>query len=179
MMCVLTTIVVAVSLLFVVIPVGRIPHKFPDSMTLAVGCGNETSGYRSPHPEVTDLDSTTCHLKSPKGNQSATHFPAVLEECGYVCYNQNRSQDHFDLDANPLSTQEMLNVEELPATHFRDSVFFSQNWTLGLSCFLGVEENCFIYSDFKAGLGNLTLGLVSSSICQINQHVLLITDRCG
>ncbi|XP_046450998.1 uncharacterized protein LOC124199271 isoform X1 [Daphnia pulex] len=163
MMCVLNTIVVAVSLLFVVIPVGRIPHKFPDSMTLAVGCGNETSDYRLPIPDVMDLDSTTCHLKSPKGNQSTTNVPAVLEECGYVCYNQNRSQDPFHVEANPLPTQEMLNVEELPAASFRDSIFFSQNWTLGLACFLGEEEDCYIYSDFKAGLGNLTLGLVPSA----------------
>jgi hypothetical protein len=163
MMCVLTTIVVAVSLLFVVIPVGRIPHKFPDSMTLAVGCGNETSDYRLPIPDVMDLDSTTCHLKSPKGNQSTTNVPAVLEACGYVCYNQNRSQDPFHVEANPLPTQEMLNVEELPAASFRDSIFFSQNWTLGLACFLGEEEDCYIYSDFKAGLGNLTLGLVPSA----------------
>lgn len=131
MMCVLTTIVVAVSLLFVVIPVGRIPHKFADNMTLAVGCGNETSDYRLPSPDVMDLDSTTCHLKTAKGNQSTTNVPTVLEGCGYVCYNQNRTPDHFDLEALP--TQEMLNVEELPTAHFRDAVFFSQNWTLGLA----------------------------------------------
>ncbi|XP_046651657.1 uncharacterized protein LOC124342637 [Daphnia pulicaria] len=164
MMCVLTTIVVAVSLLFVVIPVGRIPHKFPDSMTLAVGCGNETSDYRSPHPEVTDLDSTTCHLKSPKGNQSTTNVPAVLEACGYVCYNQNRTPDPFHVEANPLPTQEMLNVEELPAASFRDSIFFSQNWTLGLVCFLGEVDTCSFSSDYSTKVSlNFTFGLVPSA----------------
>lgn len=161
MMCVLTTIVFAVSLLFVLIPVGRIPHKFPDNMSLTIGCGNEISGYHLPRPDVIDLDSTTCHLKLAEGNQSATNVPAVLEGCGYVCYNKNRSPDHFDLD--PLPTQEMFSVEEPPTAHFRDAVFFPQNWTLGLACFLGEEENCYIYSDFKAGLGNVTLGLVSSA----------------
>ena len=154
MMSVLTTFLIASSLFFLLIPVGRMLNKFPVNTTLAMECRNEMDGRHSATLVLTHLDSNTCHLKSPNLNQSATNVLGVLEECGYVCYNKNRSSDG-SFEEEVLSTAE-----------FRDAVFFPKDWTLNVSCLKTLDgvETCVANTESGDGAGsrNVTLGIVPS-----------------
>ena len=147
MMCALTTIVTAISLLFLLVPVGRKSNTFPVNMTLAMGC-HSTSFV------LTDLDSNICQLKL--ANQSETRV--VLDECGYVCYNRTQSSEN---QPDLLLKQEI----SLSTQEFRDPVFFPKDWSLNVSCSKTPEgeETCIVdtQSSGTAGSRNLTLGLIA------------------
>jgi hypothetical protein len=145
MMSVLTTIVTAITLLFLLVPVGRKSNTFPVNMTLAMGC-HSTSFV------LTDLDSNICHLKL--ANQSETRVE--LEECGYFCYNRNNSSTSYS-----ESHLKMIQSTE----EFHDPVFFPKDWSLNVSCSktMDREETCIVdtQSSDTAGSRNLTLGLIA------------------
>ena len=145
MMCALTTIVTAISLLFLLVPVGRKSNTFPGNMTLALGC-HSTSFV------LTDLDSNICQLKL--ANQSETLV--VLDECGYFCYNRNNSSISYS-----ESHLKMIQSTE----EFHDPVFFPKDWSLNVSCSKTPEreETCIVdtQSSGTAGSRNLTLGLIA------------------
>ena len=149
MMCALTTIVTAISLLFLLVPVGRKSNTFPGNMTLAMGC-HSTSFV------LTDLDSNICQLKLENGNQSETRV--VLDECGYVCYNRTQSSEN---QPDLLLKQEI----SLSTQEYRDPVFFPKNWSLNVSCSKTPEgeETCIVdtQSSGTAGSRNLNFGLIA------------------
>jgi hypothetical protein len=91
MMSVLTTIVTAITLLFLLVPIEGKPITFPVNMTLAMGCHYDH--HYSTSFVLTDLDSNICHLKLANDNKSETRV--VLKECGYVCYNRNQSSTSY------------------------------------------------------------------------------------
>lgn len=160
-MSVLTTILIAISLSFLLVPVGRKSNKFPVNMTLAIGC--DYDNHNSAALVLMDLDSNACHLKSANGNQSETNFSVVLEECGYVCYNKNQSSNYNK--ENQLSSLNLSPMEGVISTEeFRDAVFLSKDWSLNVSCSktLGGEETCIANTQNgdRAGSSNVTLGLL-------------------
>jgi hypothetical protein len=158
MMSVMITFLVGITLLFLVVPVGRISKKFPLDMTLAMGCDYDMNDHQSASLVLTDLDSTACHLKSANDNQSETNVSFILEECGYVCYNQNRSSKYNE----GQWTIPMEEVTDVEATEeFRDAIFFPKDLSLNVSC---LNETCIanIQSGYSAGSRNAILGLIPS-----------------
>ena len=124
-----------IALLFLTVPAGKTWHFYPDNMTFALGCSDSNSDYlNSASHSLTDFDSNPCQVQPNWIRGNLNNFSVLLEECGYVCYDQ--PSDGIKEVIEPNQSLPIVAVKNvvLPKMEFREAVFFPNFWNLDMTC---------------------------------------------
>lgn len=129
-----------VALLFLTVPPAKVWHYYPENLTLALGCTDTYPADLNPATlALADLDSNPCHIQ-PQFIGEKLNMLVALEECGYICYDNNRPSDVNTesnepiADIDPSIPKIALKKVVLPKMEFRDAVFFPNYWSLDVTC---------------------------------------------
>ncbi len=113
------------SLMFLLVPVGRISVYYPTNMSMALGCFNENSTLT-----LTDLDLHPCKFKlNEDSKNNVINVSATIGECGNLCYHNEKSDTETTLE-----TVSSFVSDHSVGKEFLDAVFFPNNWDLEMSC---------------------------------------------
>jgi hypothetical protein len=127
------------SLMFLLVPVGRISVDYPTNMSMALGCFNENSTLT-----LTDLDLHPCKFKLNEDSENnVINVSATIGECGSVCYHSEKSDTEATLETASSFVSD-TNLDDSVGKEFLDAVFFPNDWDLEMSCLqnLNGRSNC-------------------------------------
>lgn len=131
-----------VGLLFLTVPPSKVWHPYPENLTFALGCTDTNPLHlNSATLALADLDSNPCHVHSEMIREKLNNMSVALEECGYICYDNNRPSDVSNAELNEPTTETDPSLPKvavkkvvLPKMEFRDAVFFPNYWSLDVTC---------------------------------------------
>ncbi len=124
------------ALLFLLVPIGRSSVDYPANLTLAVDCHNDNANG-SAAIKLTVLDTNSCDFKvgNPSAREAAD-ISVMVHECGTLCfYNNWPLFSNYTTERMSYITEvNYLNVASQRLLKFRDTVFFSNDSSLRMSC---------------------------------------------
>lgn len=165
LLCVLFACSSVNSLLFLLVPIGRVSVDYPTNISMALECFDD---YPTEHHlttlTLTDLDLHPCTIKLEGDLESSiANVSVTLNECGTMCYHREKLFDGSSHENGTSFLNETV-LDPSSGKEFRDAVFFPNNWELEMICSQNLTEDGFCQLDRKSGTGpvkekNATLGL--------------------
>ncbi|EFX88451.1 hypothetical protein DAPPUDRAFT_311258 [Daphnia pulex] len=135
------------SLIFLLVPVGRISVAYPTNMSMALGCFNNDNSTLT----LTDLDLHPCKFKLYEDSEnSVINVSATLGECGSVCYRSDKSDTEATLETASSFVSD-TNLDHSIGKEFLDAVFFPNDWDLEMSCLQNLSARSICQLDRKSG----------------------------